>query len=452
MTQSIRLRCIIGLLGFEPNVSQLYKDNTFDGILEEFLVKISTEEKDMGQTLEQRDPWIPVLAGIVQGKMFCSKDGHDDTAADADAAAAADNRECIYRNRKTDAVLKKSVDSIIQSIMEASNDAVNFRNEAEVALTKGLGGEKDDLEMEKLLDSFHIGSDINPHYVPWCYRLCSEDVVREAITELDDRCDFIVNVNADILQVDERVDRIKAQEEKKEQEEKERMKALAEERKRKMNAVAATAATNGTGSNGGMMSANRVPSSNNNSSTRNGGASTGSNSMAELLMRSKVKSGLSSVTASVDGSSSSRQSLPKTSVVGGGVGGRSRLSGLGRGAAANAIGGRSLANPMSQMRRPMALKGVAGNPGMRRGTATAGTTTAAGTTTTTANKSRTRMKMIDVNEVKGLKKEEEERNKRLTEEEIRENKRRKILEKALAKGLKVKSMGGTKDNVEKGKS
>ena len=125
------------------------------------------------------------------------------------------------------------------------------------------------------------------------------------------------------------------------------------------------------------------------------------------------------------------------------------MSGLGRGAAADAIGGRSLANPMSHIRRPMAGRGAVGIPGMSRDARNVGTmmkmenvpsSAVASATGAAAMRNKTKMKMIDVNEVRELKKEEDERNMRMSEEEMKESKRRKIMEMAMAKGLKIKSM------------
>ncbi len=386
-------------------MAKLYNDEDFDDTMRDFLESIETEMKDK---------WIIVMAGIIRGKLFRNDFGDVDTGNTEarDSLNGEHEQQDIVlesgRNKKTDTIIKKAVDGIILSLTEASSDSVEFRNEAEVALTTTDLSEEDERKMEKLLDSFHIGTDVKPDFVPWSYRLCSEAVISEVIPEMDERCDFIVNEEADILKVDERLDRKKAQEEDEDREEEQRrkQKALAEERKRQMNAKASSNIAN-------MKQSHVKPRGiAGNASSGNGDAS----DTASLMMRSKKKEGLNGAPLGVGGRLGTNTA----------AGGRSRMSGLGRGAAANAIGGRSLANPMSRMRNPGGARGLMN---LRRPGAVSG-------------KTKNRMKMIDVSEVDELKKECEKRNQKLTTEEIRANKRRKIMEKASAKGLKSKKKWG----------
>ena len=108
------------------------------------------------------------------------------------------------------------------------------------------------------------------------------------------------------------------------------------------------------------------------------------------------------------------------------AGGKVRSAGLGRGAAADAIGGKSLANPMSTMRKVGSARAALPSvkrPGAGQGVASNTTLNAR----RAAMRNKTKMKVLDLAEVEGLKKEGEERDKRLTAEEIKENKRRKVL-------------------------
>jgi hypothetical protein len=422
MTKPIQLRCLVGLLGFEPDVAKLYNDNGFDDTMREFLESLETEIKDK---------WVVVMAGIIRGKLF-----RNDfvSISNGDATTGNDNlndhsdQQVFYsesgRNKKTDAIIKKAVDGIINSLTEASSDAVDFRNEAEVALTTTDPSEEDEKRMEKLLDSFHIGTDVKPNFVPWSYRLCSETVITEAIPELDERCDFIVNEEADILKVDERLDRKKAQEEDedREEEQKQKLKALAEERMRKMNAAAST---NTAKLQPPLVKPRGIAG---NASAR---PMTGAGSdTAALMMRSKNKGVINGASNGVGGRLGSNTA----------AGGKARAAGLGRGAAANAIGGRSLANPMSRMRNPGGARALLSS---RRPGAASGTTVNAGRA---AMKNKIKMKMIDVSEVDVLKKEGEKRMQKQTAEEIRANKRRKIMEK----GLKTKKNWGQKQESTAG--
>jgi len=419
MPKPIQLRCLIGLLGFEPNVAQLYNDEQFDNVMRDFLESLDGEKTDSKE--DKWDKWIIVMAGIIRGKLF-----RNDVDQQLNSIDHPGEEEDRGRNKKTDSIIKKAVEGIIQTIMEASKDAADFRNEAEVALTTTDPTEEDEKRMEKLLDSFHIGTDVKPHFVPWCYRLCSGKMINAAIPELDERCDFIVNEDADILKVDERMDRKKAaliiEEEKREQQQKERMKALAEERKMNTNAATSNGTTNGGRRPGGLGNPARrgVAGNAGRGISRPSGSDT-----AALMMRSKKPGDRPNA------SISSR--LGSNSVAGGKV----RIAGLGRGAAADAVGGKSLANPMSTLRKSGIARAAlpsAKRPGAGQGAASSTTVNAR----RAAMRNKTKMKVLDLAEVEGLKKEGEERNKRLTVEEIKENKRRKIMEKAIAKGLKTK--------------
>ena len=434
MTKPIQLRCLIGLLGFEPNVSTLYNDDGFDDALREFLESLDGEKEDK---------WVRVMAGIIRGKLFRNDqdDLHDaanDNTSTGGTTSQYDESLESGRNKKADAIIKKSVEGIINSITEASSDAVAFRNEAEVALTVTDPSEEDEQKMEELLDSFHIGTDVKPYYVPWCYRLCSEKLINEAIPELNERCDFIVNEEADILKVDERLDRKNADEEKKEQEQKERMKALAEDRKQKMDAAGTADVAKGRteGAQGNLSAVKRR------GIAAGAGARPGSKPMqsdnAALFMRTKTKTGAANGESAVVGGRLGSNTA---------AGGKARMAGLGRGAAADAVGGKSLANPMGRLSNYGTARALQNSRRPGAGSSAPGGTGGSTTVNTgrAAMRNKTRMKMIDVTEVEGLKKGEEDRKQKIGVEETRENKRRKIMEKAAARGLQSKKrLGETK--------
>lgn len=216
---------------------------------------------------------------------------------------------------------------------------------------------------------------------------------------------FLVNEEADILKVDERLDRKKAQEEDREHQEEEqklKLKALMEEKRKKNANKTAT-----------MLPPVKRRGVAGNSTRPAVQAKAGTvNDTAALMMRTKK-------TASSLGPSSGVSGRLGSSTA---AGGRARKAGFGRGAAANAIGGRSLANTMSKMRN------LGGVKAMRKGAT--GTTINPGRN---AVRNRTKMKMIDVAEVDVLKKEGEKRQQELTVEETKANKRRRIMEKASAK-------------------
>lgn len=376
MTKPIQLRCIIGILGFEPDMINQYGQHESKEQFEESVKEFLTEKND--------EKWVRIMNAIIREKMFDKE------------------RDDIFDSNVTGVV-----DEIIHDVMEASTHAVDFRNKVKVTLA--ASNDKNEQEIERLLDVFEIGKDLKPYFVPSGYRLCGSSIVQDVYPEMNHSCDFTLNEEAQILKEDELSDISKAEEERRLLEQEERLKAMADERKKKMAAEAVTRYGNNSAfpdSNVGQATASE--------------SGTKKTDTASLLMRSRIKTGQSG---------SEHPSISKNLVGTTASGMRGRGAGLGRGAAANAIGGRALGNPMSRTlgRGGMALSG---SSTIRR-------SDVSGVKGRTAMKN-TKMRMIDISEVEGLKKAEEERKNQMNKEDSRESRKRKILENAAAKGLKAK--------------
>ncbi len=459
MTKPIQLRCLIGLLGFEPNIAKLYEggsvsdsEDIFQTAIRDFL------DNDHVRNAEGReDKWIQIMTGIIRGKLF--RDGDLDQKDDGNDTMDIDvfTSGNTGRNKIADTIMKKSCDKIITSITDASIDAVSFRNEAEVALTQNeTTSEQEEKRMEELLDSFQIGTDVKPNYVKWCFRLCHDQLVSDALPELEERCDVLFDESADVLNMDSRIDQKKADEERKELEQKERMRLLAEERKKKIAANGGSSNGVGRNSNAGTNGASMLGIKMRGvagaaSSSRNGRGNANGNTQSDtaaLMMRSKK----SKLSAAISGRMGAGGTAAKSA-----VSGKQRKAGFGRGAAAAMIGGKSLANPMARMRASAAAGGMSRGGGlssasrrpggamsMKSGaksslsSSLANSSGASTSSRVAANRNKTKMKMIDVTEVEGLKKEEEVRKQKMSKEEARENRKRKIREQAAAKGLMSK--------------
>jgi hypothetical protein len=392
MTKPIQLRCIIGILGFEPDMIKQYGQHESKEQFEESVKEFLMEEND--------EKWVRVLNRIILEKMFHNHHLNEKRSDDS-----------------VDSNTINAVDEIIQEVVDASAYAFDFRNEAKVTLSASSG--KNEQEIEKLLDIFQIGKDVKPYFLPLGYRLCDSAMIKDAYPEMNHSYDFTLNEEAQILKEDDIADRTKAEEENRLLEQEERLKKMAEERKKKM----AAEAVSRNGNN------NAFPDGNVRHATTSETEPKGSDT-ASLMMRSRIKtsqtgSGHPSISKNLTGNTAS--------------GMRGRSAGLGRGAAADAIGGRALGNPISRSlgRGGMTLSG---SSAIKRSVVSM-----SGVKGRTAMKN-TKMRMIDISEVEGLKKAEEERKNQLNNEDSRENRKRKILENAAAKGLKAKK--GWADSAE----
>lgn len=388
MTKPIQLRCIIGLLGFEPDMINQYGQHESKEEFEESVKEFLGDEND--------EKWVRVMNGIIQEKMF-----HNDQSDE------------IGGNDALDSILSSAVDEIIHNVTEASAHAFAFRNEAKATLN--ASNDKNEQEIERLIDLFQIGKDVKPYFVPSGYRLCDSAIIMEVFPTLNNSCDFTLNEEAHILKEDDIADRTKAEEEKRLLEQEERLKIMAEERRKKMAAEAVS--RNGN---------NNDVEQNSTSESESKGTDT-----ASLMMRSKINrnqrgSDHPSISKNLAGTSAS--------------GMKGRSAGLGRGAAADAIGGRALGNPMSRTLGRGGMLLSVSSAIKRSGASMSGVK---GRTTM----KNTKMRMIDISEVEGLKKAEEERKNQMNNEDSRESRKRKILENAAAKGLKAKK--GWADSTSK---
>jgi hypothetical protein len=431
MTKPIQLRCLMALLGLDPDVGQLHA-NGKDGkkvndSFHKHVMKLLTKAQ------EEDDKWVRVLASIVEGKLFLpsSIEGKDAGSSSTSNGNNSGNDVMPIRSRskETDQMIRRSCDGIITSIQQASEEAYALFREKQDILAPDSDDEEGEAKAELILDSIQLGIDAKPQFAPWCYRLGGKALIEKAIPELVEKVDFCVNEDADILHEDERAEKKKAEEERKEMEEKEKFRLLAEERKKKL---IASKAVNGPRQQNrlrpGIGTTKKQPTK---------------PDTASFLVRSKMKTSRTVDTRA--GPSGLRGPV--------GLGrGRGRMAGLGRGAAANAIGGKSLATPISRAalrarggrsqallnsRRPGGITGLGAKSALTGRTATSALANGG----RSVSRTKTKMKMIDVTEVEGLKKEEEERNIKLSEEQIRNNKKRKIREDAAAKGLTKKKWG-----------
>ena len=450
LLKPIKLRVLVSLLGFIPFIfdHHHHHNNTHEkeekqqliNEIQSFLLHVSSSY----QATKDDDKWMKIMSSIIHGKFYALIQNHNDLKKSHDEIK---DNDILLAPPQIDIVFKKGIDKIISTITDNAQYAFELRLEAENKYmpndknTTSSTEQDDEKVMETFIDSFQIGTDVQPYYVPYHYKLCSSKLIfHDSIySELNDRCDFQMATlpplptstnNSDIngfdigschiLQLDELNDLQKAQEESKELE----AIRIANERK-----------INNTVVNMKITNRTSLPSSRENVMTNQKSSNGNTVDTASLMMRVKPSSTTSTTTKA--GMIASSNTV---------TGGKTRKAGFGRGAAANSVGGKSLSIPSSgNSRSAMAAKALMrGRTGLVKPSSTItkqslSTTSASRMAASRANK--TKMKMIDVNEVQGLKKEGEERQK-IYEEETRESRKRKIMERAAANGLVAKKRWG----------
>ena len=319
------------------------------------------------------DDWVRVIAGIVQGIMFDESDedsaGHEQHQAedeDYEGEARATTTSC--RGKEANDLLEKMCKAIIDQVCELEQATTSAAAAADGA------------------ESSEETADADPTFAPFRYALLHSDLLHQAIPETKEHAYFQINESASILHMDAKLDRSKVQEEK------EHNMSLAGNLKGTSKSAAATAAS----------SASTAPTfpGFRSSSTKTAAAATAAAGKARP--KSSMFLAPKKPTAVTRTALHTRKKGAAQALVGKG---RSRLVTGKQGTTAAGRGGTTATT---------ATTTAAG------GTKTSllGTTTSRSSTTTTATvrgralnatTARSKMKMIDVQEVQGLAEEQKER-------------------------------------------
>lgn len=335
MDKVVKLRVLVGLLGLEPS------EDTDDVVYD---ILTQAQESPL------HEEWVRVVAGLCRGVMF-----------------AEDGTRESCRGEEFQSLLEKTC----QDILGRVNDDSNGTQESH---------------------------DMDPLFAPYYYSLLDEEELKKALPECLENPHFQVNKNASILQVDEKLEQAKVQEEGREH---------AQQVSRRP--------ANASGTQNGTSSSSKSPPV-----VMPGMRSIGSTGSTKAKPKAPVKK--------------SSMFLQAKKPTASGTGGR-----LGQ----QTAGARKTALHSRKPGGVRALLAKGRRPGMGAGAA-AGAAGGASSTGSSGRamkygNNRSKMKMIDVTEVQGLAKEHKERVEADTREQKMSSKKRKILEAAAAKGLVAKS-------------
>lgn len=186
--KSTQLRLLIGLLGLDPS------DETDDEIH-----SILTNAQTKSQHVEE---WVRVISGLVHGIMFVGSvnEGKDDMS---DAGDDHVNAAVPLRGEEANEILEKTCNEIIERVRRIERESMNE--------TKDDDGDVDDSSSK--VDSALAMSDVDPTFAPFRFSLLNKHILDKALPEVTYHNHFQINDEAEVLNMDSKLEAMKAQEE-----------------------------------------------------------------------------------------------------------------------------------------------------------------------------------------------------------------------------------------------
>ena len=397
----VKLRILIGLLGLEPPKRSSTTGQIIDpgSNINPEIFKIV----QLGQ--DENEEWVKTIGGLVQGIMF-----HD-----------SNNSRESCRGAFAQQVLEKTSEEICQRI----ENQVQRDQQQEQSQQADQAEEEDD--------------DLNASFAPYRYGLISKTLLRPIIPECTDGTNphFTTKTGAAILKIDETLDIQRAKEERDHQQH------SSSTSPKNGNGNRSTSPTPGNGGVGGAPKRDLPPGYRPTSLVRKVDKK---DPPKTNMFTSSKKSRMPQKTVLRRKGATAQSLVSKTSI-------RSKTAAAGGAAGGNTAGGGAIRTATTSMTKPTGsgrfasrfgsgVASVAGRPGVSGGAARA-RLGGAGAAAKSKLGGRSRMKMIDVNEVDTLTKEHAKRDDDLNN---RSSKKRRIMELARERGLqnnkKLKTTAG----------
>lgn len=381
----VKLRVLLSVLGLDSD-AMIEASSKYEDAAEVEKKKTDAIVWKLLELAEQDDEkWVRVVGGILKGIMF--KSSNDQEVEDVDCYA---DPKC--RGQTAQIELRKVSESILNSVKETHTAGLQELSKAESSTT----------ETKAQIDSLLICKDACPTFIPFRYSLLSPETIKTIMPEVDANHHFTANMNAAIFKVDAEVEEKRAEEEGKEMQ-------IQKQRSLAMNGAAG----------------------------RGSGAPTAGRATNDPLVAGRMRGRFANTAGRGGDKGSSSFLRPTTGGLGTAVAGRMGAAGrmAGRSGSLGRLGGRvgtagRLGAGMAGRGRAAALVGQ--TPLQRR---------VPGSTRAMLNSARpgaggdaSKMRMLDVSEVEGLTKAQNEREKLagMTKAE----RRKKLLEDAAASGLR----------------
>lgn len=162
------------------------------------------------QLLEQAEhddeKWVRVVAGILKGIMF--KSSNNQEVEDVDYYA---DPKC--RGETVEAELQKVSGNILKAVQEAHSAGMEKLSQAELSATlSDKTGDQRKAQLESLL----LCKDASPTFIPYRYSLLPAETIKTIVPEVDMNNHFTANMDASLYKIDAEVEEKRAEEEGKE--------------------------------------------------------------------------------------------------------------------------------------------------------------------------------------------------------------------------------------------
>ena len=226
MGKPIKLRVLISLLCLD--FFALKKKNGTNKVEKAIYDMIELAEDD-------DDEWVKILAGVIKGTLYYDISENRNKNENENENEDKNVKETISINCQGKAakkLLDKTCNSIIKDIL---NHAVTVNTLAENLAIEDNddNDENPDQAKETDIKIDRTVADLAPLFAPLRYSLLSPTNLRKILPESFDNFHFVTNEEADILKVDAREEKIKAEEERKDLEKKLEQEKRLEELKKK---------------------------------------------------------------------------------------------------------------------------------------------------------------------------------------------------------------------------
>lgn len=174
--KTTQLRVLIGLLGLDPSTET-------DDEIHTILVNSQTKSQHV-------EEWVRVISGLVHGIMFVEASGDDGETDYYDGEDFGDEMSRRLRGKESEDILRQTCTEIIERVRRIERESAESVE-------------------EHTLDT----SDVDPTFAPFQYALLHRDLLERAIPEVKNHNHFLIDDKADVLNMDSKLEALKAQEE-----------------------------------------------------------------------------------------------------------------------------------------------------------------------------------------------------------------------------------------------
>jgi hypothetical protein len=174
--KTTQLRVLIGLLGLDPSTET-------DDEIHTILVNSQTKSQHV-------EEWVRVISGLVHGMMFVEASVDDGEMDYYEGDDFGDEMSRRLRGKEAEDILRQTCSEIIERVRRIERESADLGEEHTLAT-----------------------SDVDPTFAPFRYALLHRDLLERAIPEVKSHNHFQIDKKAEVLNMDTKLEALKAQEE-----------------------------------------------------------------------------------------------------------------------------------------------------------------------------------------------------------------------------------------------